>query len=233
MDAVLQQFEDRVTETDAYLDLLASLERPDVRLQFESRPHRRNTTVDDVCIKVMRATAFLMMYNLIEASIRSAFDHVYERIRSEQRTIDQVSAAIRDVWIGQQHRQKSRSSASADTYRKLVEEVVEQILGKSAVSLDPERLPYSGTLDARAIRDVCGKHGISRLVIHYRAKGGAELVTVKQQRNALAHGNISFAECGQQYTAEDLIRIKRQAVVFGRGVLNSIKKYVDNNEYAA
>jgi hypothetical protein len=56
---------------------------------------------------------------------------------------------------------------------------------------------------------------------------------VKTQRNDLAHGSISFSECGRQYTVDELERIKRQVVVFMRSILRSIGAYIRKQSYAA
>lgn len=233
MENVILRFEERVEELEAYLRFLIAIEQPATRFYKAGVARGRAAGIDQTCIKVMRATAFLMIYNVVESAIRSAFEALYERIALEKQTIDTVTEDVRKLWIGQRHRAKNKTSASADTYRKLVEEVVDHILAKAVLELDVKQLSIAGSLDANAIRHVCELHGIPKLRVHHRAGGGAELVTVKQQRNALAHGNISFSECGQQYTAKDLKRIKGQAVVFVRSVLRNIKRYEDQQEYVA
>jgi hypothetical protein len=50
--------------------------------------------------------------------------------------------------------------------------------------------------------------------------------------NALAYGNTSFSDCGQQYPVTDLQRIKRPAVIFVRGVLKSLEKSISSTGYA-
>ena len=70
-------------------------------------------------------------------------------------------------------------------------------------------------------------------IIHHRAKGGVELGTVKEQRNALGHGNVTFTECGRQYAVSDLERIKRQTVVFVRSILKNVKRYLEEDAYVA
>ncbi len=40
-------------------------------------------------------------------------------------------------------------------------------------------------------------------------------------------------DCGQQYTVLDLYRIKKQAVIYVRGVLKSIENFTVSNGYAA
>ena len=66
-------------------------------------------------------------------------------------------------------------------------------------------------------------------------KKGAEVVlffeTVKERRNDLAHGTLSFAECGRDYSIDQLIDIKKETVLFLKGLLTGMKKYYDEQQY--
>ena len=57
------------------------------------------------------------------------------------------------------------------------------------------------------------------------------LETVKDRRNDLAHGTLSFAECGRDYSIEDLNDIKAETVLFLKGLLQGMKQYYDEKQY--
>jgi hypothetical protein len=50
-------------------------------------------------------------------------------------------------------------------------------------------------------------------------------------RNALAHGNISFGECGQYDTAADLRRLAKSVEVYLREVVAAFGKYIEEQRY--
>lgn len=229
MKAVLDEFDLRVTEVEQYLKVIERLENPQVVLQHQATGRQLRVLQED-SLKVMKATVFLLIYNVVESSIRSAFAHLYLEIKRKGTTCRKLNDNILQVWIGQQFR-FDENSASLRNYRETAEKLANEIMQESAVSLSEEYLPVSGNLSANAIRKVCAAHGIS-VKAHYRAKGGVELETVKVQRNALAHGNTSFSACGQQYTVADLKRIKQQAFVFVRSILHNLKRFVDGQSYA-
>lgn len=231
MDDVFEDFETRVLEVDAYLKVLDRLERPDVALM--NRSTRREVKVfGDDSFKVMKATVFLLLYNIVEATVRSAFRELYQRLKSEGKTFADVREELRKLWVGQGFRVLDFDSAARRNYRELAEDLTESVINGTILSLSEEQLPISGNLNAKEIRRVCHLHGIE-VTAHYRARGGAELETVKRHRNHLGHGNVTFSDCGQQFAVSDLKRIKSECVVFVRSVLKNIKKYVDNAEYAA
>lgn len=179
----------------------------------------------------MKATVFLLIYNIVESAIRSAFAYLYEEIAREGMTSDSLSSDLRQLWISQHFKSIDGDSASIRTFRELTEKIVEEVTSGTTVTLDERLLPISGNLDSDAIRQVCKRHGVSESV-NKHAAGGAELKTVKEQRNTLAHGHSSFSDCGKQYTVADLKRIKRQAVVFVRSILRNVQRYTEQKQYA-
>lgn len=54
---------------------------------------------------------------------------------------------------------------------------------------------------------------------------------VKEQRNQLAHGTLSFVECGRDFTVIDLHEIKTEVEEFLSGFIDAIESYYDNKEY--
>jgi len=121
-------------------------------------------------------------------------------------------------------------SSSPQTYHGKAYEMITGILDNLVVELSEQRLPVSGNLDADLVRKVCRKHGVS-VSVHHAAKGGSRLSLIKKQRNALAHGDSSFAECGRQYTVQDLIGIKNETVIFMRSILRNVSKFAARRSY--
>ena len=64
-----------------------------------------------------------------------------------------------------------------------------------------------------------------------QCRGGIILTDVKNERNNLAHGTVSFVECGRNYSIDDLTRIKDETEHFLENILVGIKDYYDNRLY--
>ena len=54
---------------------------------------------------------------------------------------------------------------------------------------------------------------------------------VKEERNNLAHGTISFVECGRNYSIDDLKKIKNETECFLENILEGMKDYYENQLY--
>jgi len=229
MQDVISDFNERVTEVAQFLKVLERLESPGVVL-YDKTTRRQKRVFQEGSLKVMKATVFLLIYNVVESSIRSAFGHLYGEIAMASMTGNDLRAELRKIWIKQQFQGLDEDSASVRTFRELTERLVEEIVDGKTVNLEGRLLPVSGNLDADSIRQVCKKHGVV-VSVHKNASGGVEMKTVKDQRNALAHGNSSFSDCGKQYTVTDLKRINSQAVIFVRGILRNVQKYTGKKQY--
>jgi len=230
MQAVIDEFEERVREVDLYMSLLRSLGEPDVEIRFATG-HRRRRNIDQAVLRVLKASTFLLLYNLVESAIRGGMGAVYEAIRLDQCTPHDVKENFIRLWVDQQFDKLDRNTVSLRNYQEKAHELIRQVLGSVVLELDRESLPISGNLDANQIRAVCKKHGVS-FKAHKAASGGSKIDLVRRNRNALAHGDMSFSECGRQYSIGDLEEIKKQAVIFTRSILRNIKGFVAKKSYA-
>ncbi len=223
MAATSPAFEERVSEINVLVRLLEVLEAD--RSGLPLRPKNK-----DKCLHVMKASLFLALYNAVEFVVSSTFQSVYDEIAKEQRPYLRVTEAFRDVWWHQAFAQIHSDSANRKTYVDRARVIGESIAASESVTLTARELPISGNIDAQKIRNLFDQHGM-RLTVHHKAFGCVELAVVRSKRNDLAHGVVSFAECGRDYTASDLKRIATQVLIFLRGVVTSSTKFISDGAY--
>lgn len=231
MEAVKKAFEARAEETQQYIKVLERLDSEYVVL-FDKRTKRQKRVFENDSRKVMKATVFLLLYNLVESSVRSAFEELYEAIHREGSPAMDLRLEFQKIWIRQKYRSFDKNSATNLKFIEITEELIADFSARTACKFRTDKMSVSGNLDQNAIKKICKEHGIDARV-HRSALNGAELATVKNNRNHLAHGNVSFIDCGEQYTVSDLTRIMRQTVVFVRGVLKSMEKFIESKGFSA
>jgi hypothetical protein len=232
MNAVIEDFEQRARDIRSYLRMLERMEVPGSVLRRPSGSRTHSVAVEENWRVIGKATAYLLLYNLVESAVRSGLDRLYLAVEADQCTCQTLSRSIRSVWIDQKHRAVRHENASPVNYRQAASELVEEIVQKRIVQLSAEELPGAGSLDAARIRDVCRRHDLE-LKVHKNAKGGSSLVTVKSQRNALAHGDKSFAECGRDVTLKDLQQTAKETEIYVRGFLRSLERFIAKKRYMA
>lgn len=225
MISVLSDFEKRVEEINIYFLLLENIEEKDAVLYFPNKRTHKYQPHNAELIKILKANLFLLLYNLSESSIKQSLSEIYEQITDQQLKYEEVIDEIKKIWIDEKH--NNFKNKGTENIFKAINNLAEEII---EIRFDSEKV-ISGNIDGRKIKEFSVKHGFSSKV-HKNAKDGVKLHQVKTQRNNLAHGHISFAECGRNYTISDLREIKHQVIIYLRRILKNIERYLDNQKFA-
>lgn len=186
----------------------------------------------DEFIKILKSNILIMIYNLVESSVMGGILEIYEELKSQNLSYQTVSNEIKKIWFSFIFNQVYDKTAHYNSYKDKASQMISSILGNEPIVLDRKAADISGNLDAEKIRQVCSSHGIS-FNIPSNCQGGFVLGDVKEKRNQLAHGTLSFVECGRNYTINDLEKIKNDTNIFLEALLNDMKIYYDNQKYKA
>ncbi len=224
MQAIFDMFDERVQEIDLYFEALKELDQGNTEHLGTSH------YFDSEFIKILKANTLLMVYNLVESTVMGGILEIYDKLKQEGLTYSGVRKEIKDIWFAYKFRQVYDQQAHYNSYKDKAIEIVNSILTGEIIELDRKATAISGNLDAQQIRNVCHDHGIC-FTPEAGSRGGVVLETVKDRRNDLAHGTLSFAECGRDYSIEDLVKIKQETVLFLRGLLIGMKQYYDGKQY--
>ncbi|MCY2966392.1 MAG: MAE_28990/MAE_18760 family HEPN-like nuclease [Planctomycetota bacterium] len=224
-------FEERVKEVNLFFDVVAAEEN--VELTVVKGIATQVLTVGPMpadWARMMKATGYLVIYNLVEAFVRRGFQAVFDAIKNDSLSVGDLIVEIRKQWTIQRNRAIKTYDGSPKLYMDLSHDIVEEIVTKQVAHLSREKLPFSGNIDADVIRKTCFKHGVP-FQSSAPAKGGSQLEIVKVKRNALSHGDESFEECGRHATAQEMIDIKTETVQFMRDLLASLEKFSTTKAY--
>lgn len=231
MQDVINNFEEQVKDVESYFKTLERLNNQDLILYFPQKRTYKYLKIDSDFLKIVKANAFLVLYNLIEASFRNGLLAIYEDIATNNHTYSSIRKEIRNIWVNSQYKKIFNYTASWESGRNLTVQLIDSVLNNTTLQLDEKAIPTFGNLDAKKIRNVCSLHGISEKT-HRSTQGGYKLRNVKEQRNALAHGDLTFKECGRQFALNDLIETKKQVVIYIRGILRNMKIYCEKKRYS-
>lgn len=222
-------FEDKVSEVEEYYKFLRDVVVEDAIIYRPNKKTWKHRPFEDDLQKILKANCFLLLYNLVESSIRGGVRDLYDAIGADGLSYEKLAAELRSVWVKQKYRELGQT-AHPDRYRDLAKELIDLAMDKTAIQFSSTRLPQPGNLDARTIRELCGNFGIP-FQTHRRSRGGEKLETVRKMRNNLAHGLETFSECGRSYSFDDLDKIKNEVVIYLRGITKNIDNHISNNNY--
>lgn len=177
--------------------------------------------IDSELEKTLKASGFLILYNLVESTMRNAIETIFEELRSKGISFDQVRPELKKIVLRNLQRRKPD---------KVLSKIVAISVDVITAGFDKEEL-FSGNIDGKLIKETANRYGFSFDTDHIKTGGGHDLLTVKSNRNDLAHGIKSFAEVGRDKSMDDLFKIKRKVVKYLRQILQNIEAYLANREY--
>lgn len=187
--------------------------------------------ITDDLKKILKANLFILLYNLVESSFKKTLTKLIAEINDSQSTFGILIPEIRKVWLEDETKYFSvpapkingKTGIKLDHYYSIIEDICEHIL------TIPETPKISGNLDEQSIRKLSAKYGVLLQTLE-RIKA-EKLRIVKDKRNDLAHGDITFLECGQVETPESLENIKNQVITFMKAILDEFDIYIQTKSY--
>lgn len=228
MISVNRDFSDRVNEINLYFDFMENIIIKDGKLKY---PDATVQNISTDLIKIFKANSFLILYNLSESCIKNGIEEIYNAISAANVSYDSLKEGLKKEIIS-----FLKKNVNAQEFASNINQIANDIILNC---FDTEKL-FSGNLDAREIRKIATSYGFSHSVVPITNPDGTltnldagDLLTVKSQRNDLAHGTFSFKDCGKNYTIQDLIKIKNHVIEYLRQILKNIENYIINSEYLA
>jgi len=233
MDDFIQAFEDRLHEIESYLNLLELLEQ-----QVQNGLPRIGEDGPTITVqqqRILYSSVYLQLYNLIESTVTRCLDAVCTSVINNWKPGD-LSIAMRREWV----RYTARTHIELNHENRLESalELCEHLVQASQVSqLKIEK--GGGNWDDRAIKDISDRLGLSLRISPeiysgvnrpFRDEQGP-LAYIKSLRNKLAHGSLSFAECGENITVSELRDLTERTTLYLQEVVNCFKLSIDAHEF--
>ncbi len=216
MNLVRQDFLLKVEEVQNYFLFLELIEEGGLVLT-ENVAGAGSTRKEDLWLKTLKASFYLVVYNLIESTARQAVQYIYDELSTNEVEYDTCRIEIRKIAIDSL--QKRKAEKALEGILQIARDVI-----KDAFTLD---LRFGGNLDAREFRRVATKFGLDPIPNGV----GWKLQAVKDYRNDLAHGAKSFEEVGRDATISDMKVALDQTVELLSLFLDSVETYMQNQRY--
>ena len=235
MITLTQTFNDRLQEIEVYLDLLETVDR-----QLTDGPPRIGD--DQISVQqqqILYSAVYLQLYNLVEVTVTRCVDAVRAAASEggHWKPAD-LSKQLRDEW----------ASLKADTNIPLNEEnrrqravdLCEHLIDNLPVTW-PDDANRRGNWDDNRIEKMSARLGCELQISAEAAEAvkrplhddKGPLKLIRDRRNRLAHGSLSFAECGAGVTTADLRRTKDCAVLYLREVIAAFNDHINTYQFLA
>jgi MAE_28990/MAE_18760-like HEPN len=216
MLAVQQDFTEREQEVSRYFAFLRCFADKEIAFNVQGASRFSPATERDELFKTLKANGFLLLYNLVESTLKNSIEAIFDELKLRSVSFDHCRLEVRKLVL-------------KNLKKRDVDKVIKDV---SLISVDVAFATFrkdelvSGNVDARLVRELADDYGFAA------PKGRSDgLLTVKTNRNDLAHGWKSFSEVGRDFDLERLEEIMKEVVDFLRALLASVADYITTQSY--
>ena len=193
----------RAAEVAAYLSFLqAALERG---AELHARTLTAPFALDIELTHTLKANTYLLLYNVVEATMTQLIADIHRTVKQSGAALDDLHPQmylhilkrfrVSKVEINDQSAPVPSGSTIIDHWLRDYE----------MRARDNKNYQLSGNVDSKRIREIGRDYGFASLEEGQDTHlSHGSLLTTKNRRNKLAHGELSFRDCGQALAYADL-----------------------------
>jgi hypothetical protein len=226
-------FNERFTEIESYLTFLQEVE--DAARSGPPRIEGAGTAITAPQQKILYSSVYLQLYNLVEATVSQCIHAVTDAATSHlaQWRADDLNTSLRKEWV----RAMARTHVAMTPERRLESAVAmcEHLIDQLPVSELKIEVGGGGNWDDESIERLSARVGCN-LVITEQTKRAVKrperddlgaMKLIKNRRNNLAHGSISFVDCAEGIAVAELRRITEATGSYLRESIGCYTSYIE------
>jgi len=229
-------FQERLSEVETYLDFLSTMEA-----QAQQGPPRIAGAEHPISTqqqRILYSSVYLQLYNLVEATMSRCIEAVAGAAKDSAKwKPSDLSDSLRREWV----RVTARTHVELTPEHRLESALLlcDHLVSSLPISAFNIDKGGGGNWDDSEIEAFSKRLGFQLVVSQpvysaikqpFRDDLGP-LALVKQLRNRLAHGSISFAQCAEDVTVGRLVELKNRTVDYLKEVVDCFTRYVESFEY--
>jgi len=220
MQSIFDDLNDRKFELEGYLKLIEFLNSS----QKVTNEKNETLDVDNNLVKTTKGTVYLILYNLIEATMREAVLAIHEKISVKGVSFDNLRVELQKKILLRARKDKIDLGKMLDRMNGNIS------LEFHSAALIAKDL-FSGNIDRDEIQNVAKVYGFSHQTDYQKTKHGSHLKSVMTNRNDLAHGNKTFSNVGASSSYEEIKQLSNEVVSYIYEISDNIWDSVEQEKY--
>lgn len=202
-------------------------------VSFDKFFHEGNISIEftyQELTNIFKSNIFLMMYNIIEYTVLGLINCIYDEIRMQKLSYTDVNNSIRKVWRKSVLKAAKDPGANFNTFLKKNEEIINDILSHTTLNIYARESLPSGNLDGTSIKETFESHGIPIKTNSSNFRPDI-LGSIKDNRNKLAHGSVSFVEAVRDDSIQDFEKYFKFITLFLEELIDVVSEYIETKKY--
>jgi hypothetical protein len=231
MKWVFDEFQERVDETNKYFDFITIIENHNsVIADLKSDSSLISLYKFDIDLtRILKANAFLLLYNLVESTVINGVFEIFNAIKNEKVSYHKITIELKKVWL--EMKLNHDKTVAKDTMVNQIIVLFEDIIDLAIIEIEKKHIKFQGNLDADKIYTLAKMYGITNHPVFRKDTVGEAFKEIKLKRNSLAHGDLTFKECGKDFTIQQITQYKDHIVNYLNLILKNIEDYIVKKEF--
>jgi hypothetical protein len=231
MKWVFDEFQERVEETNKYFDFITIVESHNSTIaDLKSDGSLIDVYKFDLDLtRILKANAFLLLYNLVESTVINGIFEIFNSIKNEGVSYQKISTELKKVWL--EMKLNYDKKIAKETMVNQIILLFEDIMDLAIVEIEKKQIKFQGNLDADRIFTLAKMYGITNHPTYRQDTIGEAFKEIRLKRNSLAHGDLTFKECGKDFTIQQITEYKNHIVGYLDLTLKNIEVYITNKEF--
>lgn len=218
-------FDERCDEIKKYIEFIKLIDIDKTYIYHTKEQNNGNAIlIKNEAKKILKANVYLLLYNLVEATVRNTFKAIYSHIQMKKISFEDICIEFRVEILN--NLKKYLTNNDIKTFNGKISDISKDII---YMTFD-EKKCFNGNVDIKSIREQFKKIGF-KIDTNHSTENGEDLLSIKSQRNSLAHGEISFNECGKDLITSDLDNLFKRTKEYLNSFIQSSEDYITTEGY--
>lgn len=228
MSDLREFFEERKNEVNIYFEFINPIGIDNSRNKTIKYDSQNKLTTTNELKQVLKSNGIMILYNLIEGVVSKSLEEIIDCINDQEIKYCDLKPGFKRIIL------KSTSKKTTKDFEEknidlvnFIDSICQEVFNLE-LNQDNKKILSGGggNIDAKYIRDNIAKK------LHIRFSRNEDcLVTIKNDRNHLAHGSKSYITCSQNKTLNEIKKQKTKVFKYLNHYVNAIDKYVDTEQY--
>jgi hypothetical protein len=213
MDLINEELQTLIDEINDFLDLIKFFDNTEKIFD----ENRNDYSINDSLKDTLKGEVFLLLYNLIESTLKESITHIHDVLKGEDICFNQLRPEFKKEIL---NRAKSDKIGIDNLCKNTALDISKQLLAATFRA----NIIFSGNIDHKEVCEQAKIYGFKTESDYGKTKHGNNLKLIKDKRNDLAHGNVSFSEIGKSYSVEQMNEYSQEVFNY----LDSITTHISN-----
>jgi len=237
--SLLSDYEERKDEIKDYIELLEQMDnllKKGLPLLTDGESNEYKISAGQQ--KILFSSLYLQLYNIIEATVSKCLSRLEYELKSLSfGDLQGITSHIKKEWI--RRLTKSHANSNIETRAKAIISLVEDLLNpRQTLSIEFDR-GGGGNWDDEDIHKLTQRIGMPFVVPDYLREAVKktlyddmrQLELVKYTRNKLAHGELSFVECGERLGIFELKELATTVFAYLEALIAHFDDFIENRKF--